>query len=148
MIDGTFNRAVIAVTNHLMPCGFDVAETAPSTLGELTEHMNTTGRMLVYSGASENTIFGDKEVNWAFRAWHDWHHYHEQLPFTLKGEIMVCARQKEDLFRQFGYINPKWEDLLDIEITEQVKEYVKTGVFVEDQVKFTVDKLKLKGYSL
>lgn len=96
------NVAIQAITNKLFPMGFDVSENAPDNLESLTNHINKTGRMLVWAGASENTIYGDREINWAFRAWHDFHHWRHQIGFTIIGESDVCRHQIKDLLTLYG----------------------------------------------
>lgn len=98
-----FNQAVIDITNRLFPCGYDVASIAPETLAGLTEHIQRTGRVLVWDGASDRTVFGDPEVNWAFRAWHDFHHYRLQAEFNPLGERRVAYAQINDVRRLYGH---------------------------------------------
>jgi len=63
-ITGTLDRrqlnvAVLTIANRLMPCGWDVGVDAPSTYEELVEHYETTGRIKVWDGASDRTIYDD-----------------------------------------------------------------------------------------
>ena len=144
-IDIHFNVAVMTIARRLFPGGYDVAEDAPSTLEALTAHIARKGRMLVYSGASDATIFGDREHNYAFRAWHDWHHWKRQLPFTPEGEREVARHQENDLYRVYG--QPRTEEeqlrrrtharLIDCEINGQIK-YAQNhnGEFPKDQIAF------------
>jgi hypothetical protein len=55
----------------LFPTGYDVSDDAPSTFRGLCKHLDSGGRMTVYRGGSEATIFADNEVNYAFRAFLD-----------------------------------------------------------------------------
>lgn len=144
ILDTHFNAAVVGIVNRLFPCGYDVGSPAPSTLKELNDHIKKTGRILVYSGASENTIYGDKEINYAARAWHDYHHYKLQAPFNKAGEALVCEAQKQDLLKIFGD-SPRtrlWMTYLDIEVNDMVEYYEKHGVFPEDQYAFVKERLK------
>lgn len=52
------NIAIRKVADRLFPCGFDVGPDAPETLEALTDHIATTGRMLVSDQHCENNIFG------------------------------------------------------------------------------------------
>ena len=70
-LDIQFNAAVLTICNRILPAGYDVAAVAPETYEELIAHLDAGRRMLVYSGGAEQTIYGDPEVNYAFRAWHD-----------------------------------------------------------------------------
>ncbi len=91
--DASFDRVVVEIAGRLLPNGFDVAEDAPTSLEQLVERMNRTGRMCVWSGASEYTIYGSPRVNFAFRAWHDWCHWRGRFPFTFLGEAATCEMQ-------------------------------------------------------
>src|SRR5438067_89761 len=74
-VDAALNRAVLRMAAIVCPGGYDVSSSAPSSFRELVRHLDDGGRMTVYGGGSEGTIFADNEVNYAFRAWHDWTHY-------------------------------------------------------------------------
>ena len=64
-----------------------VKDIAPDSFASL-KGASTSG-LVVYSGGSDNTIYGDPRVNWAFRAWHDKLHLDLNAPFTLQGETLV-----------------------------------------------------------
>jgi len=76
--------------------------TPPETYEELIALLDAGGRMLVYSGASERTIYGDPEVNYAFRAWHDWCHWRGRYDFSYEGERAACAMQGDHLIARYG----------------------------------------------
>ena len=44
----------------------------------------------VFTGDSENTIWGHPRFNWLFRAYHDALHLRNNIPFTLEGEYLVA----------------------------------------------------------
>ena len=44
----------------------------------------------VYTGDSENTIWGEPEMNWLFRAHHDSIHLRYDVPFTQLGEYITA----------------------------------------------------------
>jgi len=44
----------------------------------------------VYTGDSDDTIWGEPEYNWLFRAQHDTLHLRHGIPFTLMGEYRVA----------------------------------------------------------
>lgn len=102
-INQAFNVAVLRMAGLIFPKGFDIGPDAPQSLEALREHAKKTGRMLVYNWASDDTIFGDPEVNWAFRAWHDWTHLQVNGAFDIPGEISVATRQIEDLTKVYGH---------------------------------------------
>ena len=88
----------------------------------------------IWSGGSENTIFGDPEVNYAFRAWHDWVHITSQLDFSPLNEARVA-------FIQAAMLPEEWtfeRNLILIEVIWQVLHHDATGEFVDDQRDFTV----------
>ena len=104
-----FNAAVMTMANKVCPAGWDVADIytpySIRSLRCLQEHLAKTGRILVNSDYSENTIFGCPEHNYAFRAWHDWTHLTIRAEFTLDGELAVAHRLIHDLCLIFGH-NP------------------------------------------
>lgn len=100
-VNSDFNAAVLHIANQLMPRGWNVADDAPST-PETIKASYDTGRPTVWSGASDKTSFADPEVNYAFRAWHDWAHYRHNLPLTLEGEIAAAYVQASHLVSLYG----------------------------------------------
>lgn len=144
MIDRGFNEAVMTMARRVMPCGFDVADDAPNTYEDLRRHVDQTGRICVWNGASENTIFDDAYVNYAMRAWHDWTHYRYEHDFSLAGEISTALQMMRDLKTVYGDTSKIdwWVLLVWEEVALQATYYNKTGEFVDDQVQFAHDILK------
>jgi len=132
------NIAVNQIAGRLFPCGFDVADTAPQTLEELIDHIHRTGRMLVWSGASDRTIFACPETNYAFRAWHDFHHWKRLLPFTDAGERSVCVQQVADLTELYGEgdITVSMCRVVYAEVVGQLIHKREFGAFPNDQRAF------------
>lgn len=89
----SLNVIVQHMAHKLFPTGYDVGPDAPDSLEALNGQIAQRGRLVVYSGASDNTIFGAPEINHDFRAWHDWTHWRHQLPFTPEGEQQVAELQ-------------------------------------------------------
>lgn len=139
-LDIHFKCAVRRIAANLFPCGYDVGEEAPSTLAELNAHIAATGRMLVYSGGSDRTIFDCPETNYAFRAWHDWCHWKGQHEFDMQGEAAVCLMQHEHLTRLYGGHPslPKWHAIIDAEVIGQNAYHDMYGVFPQDQKAFVL----------
>lgn len=140
-IDQGLSDAVLAIAAELFPDGFDASETAPSTFEELCAHLDQGRRMLVYSGASDATIWGAPHVNHAFRAWHDWVHYQFKLPFTPEGEHRACGIQCFMLHDKYGN-TPRvahWRNVLTAEIDGQLQ-YAQRhcGAFPVDQRRFVL----------
>jgi hypothetical protein len=120
------------VLNQARGLEYIVKDVAPSTEAGLFNQPS----LVVWAGASENTIYKDAQVNWAFRAVHDALHLKTRLGFTPQEEIEMgriqASKIGSDLIAKLFYI----------EIAGQAEFYLKTGQFVQDQVKFTMDQLK------
>jgi hypothetical protein len=100
-VNAQLDAAVLTLAGRLFPLGFTPRDTAPSTLADLKAAWDS-GPAVVWAGASDDTIFGSPEVNWAFRAWHDWAHYRYALPFTRDGEREAAFVQVAHLVRLYG----------------------------------------------
>ena len=116
------------------------------TLEAITEHYNKHGALMVWNGASDNTIFSAPEFNWVFRAWHDWHHIRMQAAFDTDGERAVAMAQIDDVLR---YVDDTelalyMIMLIQAEVNGQVDHLNTTGSFVEDQRSFTVNYVRCK----
>ncbi len=137
-LDIHFNAAVLTICNRVLPGGFDVSDTAPATYDELVAHLDAARRMLVYNGASERTIYGDAEVNYAFRAWHDWCHWRGRYDFSYEGERAACAMQGDHLIARYGESpqTRRWRRILEAEIIGQRDYFDRRGTFPEDQRAF------------
>ena len=133
-----FNVAVKRMAEILMPTGYDVADEAPNDFEALKAHVAKTGRMLVWKGESEDTIFGCPETNWAFRAWHDWCHIKGGFPFTVKGETLAAGMQASQLITVYGCeMSRYWRKLIACEVVGQAAFHEVTGNFPSDQREFT-----------
>jgi hypothetical protein len=131
-----FNVAVHAIANRLYPCGFDVGPTGPQSLEELNALLDNGGRLMVWDGASETTMFDCRETNYAWRAWHDWCHYKLQAPFNMDGERLVVEMQKDHLRTVYGANHPlmaKWCAMVDADIIGILEYHERTGEYPEDQ---------------
>lgn len=131
--------AVVNAAKRYMPVhGFQVSDNAPQTIEALCEHMDRTGRMVVWSGASDKAIWS-AYTNYAFRAWHDYHHWLGKLPFTRAGETATCEAQCQDLLTWYGEseTTQEWCRVLRAEIIGQLDYSDKhNGAFPEDQAAF------------
>ena len=105
---------------------YEVSHFAPNTFEDLIN----SSSLVVWSGESDNTIFQDETVNWAFRALHDALHLETRIGFTPQEEIELGRIQAN----QFDGI---LADLVYCEVAGQAEYYLKTGQFVTDQVEFT-----------
>ena len=57
-----------------------------------------TGKIHIWTGASENTIFGDEKINHYFRAWHDYIHLNYNLGYSITEESIVCLNPNDEVF--------------------------------------------------
>lgn len=114
---------------------YRVADLAPSTERDL---FNTSG-LVIWSGASEGTIYGDASVNWGFRALHDALHLKTRMDFSVDAEIELgriqASQYESDLMRE----------LVFAEVAGQAAYYKQNGVFVSDQATFTMAHLEKMG---
>jgi len=120
------------ILNMAKDLNYTVKSQAPSTELDLFNSPS----LVIWSGESHNTIYQDKTVNWAFRAIHDAMHLKTRLDFSPEQEIEMgriqASKIGSDIVAKLFYI----------EIAGQAEHYLKTGQFVQDQVKFTLDALK------
>lgn len=137
-IDRAFNVAVNHIASRLFPCGYDVSANAPETYEDLCDRVRRTGRMVVWDGASDATIFGCSETNWAFRARHDWHHAFGGHDFTTQGEAAAAEGMCRDVIALYGDTEQarKWCRMIRIEVNDQAEHYARTGDFPADQRAF------------
>lgn len=136
-LDRSFNIAVLAMARRLLPCGFDVSDDAPDTYAKLRRHAEKTGRIMVWSGASDRTIFADPEVNYAFRAWHDLRHYTGRNDFSHYGEYCTYQAQYVDLQRMHGRETAKrWRAILHAEVMGMLQYKERWLDFPSDQRAF------------
>lgn len=111
---------------------YTVNEIAPNNETDL---FNSTG-LVIWSGGSDTSIYNDPIVNYAFRALHDALHLETGLGFTHDQEIELgriqASRFDSDLMRELVYT----------EVAGQAKYHKETGLFLVDQVSFTLNALK------
>lgn len=150
-VNRAFNVAVRHMATQLFPTGFDVKADAPSTIFELCKSFES-GRLTVWSGASDHTIFACPETNHAFRAWHDHAHIrpnirfdydfnpHLAYPFTREGERRTMIEQISDIRKLYGngLAAKTFGALIEAEIIGQF-DYAGNhgGAFPEYQADFT-----------
>lgn len=103
------------------------------------------GTLLVWSGASDLTIYGDARVNYAFRAWHDRAHIAGRFGFTLAGERAACEWQIAEALRLFPRIPASVLRLIRAEVIGQAEHFAEHGTFPLDQVSFVKDYANILG---
>lgn len=138
-IDQKFNEAVLYMTKTLVG-GYIVSDDAPGTFSALKEHMDAGNTMVVAAAGSDYTIFGKAEVNWAFRAWHDYTHWRYNNDFSLYGETLTAIQMTKDMFEALGCANScyRWMRILDAEIIGQRRYYSRYLSYINDQRAFAL----------
>lgn len=141
-LDYGFNVATMTRANSMNPAGWlttDSYHAAPVDLQSMNRTVADTGRLVIWTGGSDQTIYGCPEHNIAARAWHDAVHYRTQLPTTLAGEAGVCYVQCWQLLQEYGNDDEvrSWIELLLTEVIGQALEFAQTGEFPKDQRGFT-----------
>lgn len=150
-LDLDLNHAVVEMARQRFPQGFEVTASAPDTFAKLCALLDSGARMQVYDGGSDCTIFASAFVNYAFRAWHDFHHYHARLPFTPEGEAKACALQCRDLLAFYGdnALTREWCKVLDCEVNGQLAYAARhAGAFPVNQMAFARSYLKAPSQAI
>lgn len=88
----------------------------------------------IYSGGSGKTIYGDKNTNYDFRAFHDMIHITYNLTFKKNDEFLVGAIQAVKLMQSGASVNDSM--LVFADVIGQVKYYFKYNKFVDNQIGF------------
>lgn len=114
---------------------YTVADVAPDTFEDVMRNYRETGRIIVWNGASENTIFPSASVNWQFRAWHDWLHIQTGIGFTPQDEILLGRIQA-------GTVADRLASVVLIEVAEQARYYAETGLFIADQIGYVLPRIR------
>lgn len=118
---------------------------APNDYKSMLSSIADKGLYVVYSGASENSIFTTNEYNFKFRALHDHGHCKNNLSFSFKDEKKLGLIQANELYwiaLKLGYsyeIAYNVFDLVHADIVGQIEFYEKTGEYVKDQKSFVLD---------
>lgn len=99
----------------------------------IKRYIQDNGVIPIDGNNCENNIFGSKDVNIAFRAWHDLTHIKMNEDFSPMGETRVAFKQASELPKDWWYEKM----LIMSEVSGQVTYHDKHGDFVEDQREFT-----------
>lgn len=110
--------------------------------GTLHKHIRRyyqeTGKIHVWTGASDNTIFADPKVNHYFRAWHDYIHVTQNYGYDFIGESIVADIQRQQLPKEWIFER----ELVMCEVVGQAQYNMIQGDFVNNQRQFTMDYLR------
>jgi hypothetical protein len=135
--------AVNYITQLLLPDGYDTTtyEAEVNTLDKVTKLYNEEGRIVVWSGGSDNTIYDCPKTNHNFRAWHDFLHVTMGATFTEAGERNVCNKhiRQTALYLSHKFNKAQFNAVavtLDAEINGQVQYLLQHGQFVDNQREF------------
>lgn len=89
---------VDAVNNYVQGINWGHSVEAPETFAALRDVYKKRRIVLVSSLYSDRTIWGPRELNWQFRAWHDHTHLALGLPFNREGERAVAWLQRQQAY--------------------------------------------------
>lgn len=103
----------------------------------LKKSYEDNGQIEIWTGASDNTIFGEPFVNHIFRAWHDLIHIVYDQPFNFGGESTVATIQCSQLPTDWIFE----KELLTAEVLGQNQYYRIHREYVTDQRQFAYDYL-------
>lgn len=92
-----------------------------------------TGKIYIWTGCSENTIFGSPEINHKFRAWHDYIHLNYFLGYSIIEESIVCDIQKDMLPVDWIFERK----LIECEIRGQAHYFYLNNKFINNQRLFS-----------
>ena len=142
----TLNNVVKKCCDYYHTGGFAISDDAPNTFEDLKQFVNDHGYYEVYNGGCDHTIYDDPQTNYAFRAWHDYHHVTKNLDFTPLNEMKVVLLQIQDIYNLFG-VNDKTIEIANIIYADgigQVEYFEKYNDFPIDQKAFVNDYLITK----
>lgn len=130
------NASIMEMAKRMKLPRIHVSDFAPQTIEEVIRSYRETNSLVVWSGGSESTIYVDPQINYLFRAMHDLTHIQIGSDFTMAGETRTALAQ-------MATVGTELAKIIHIEVVDQAAYYFRTGKFLEDQVQFTVDQLKL-----
>lgn len=141
------DKIVEQVCTTLLPHGFDTTYNPDlCTLKYIRLHYANTGRVIVWLGGSDKTIFGKERINHMFRAWHDYVHITCNLNFTTKDELAVMRHQIDACWKLLGEYSEfeliLIQKLIEAEIQGQRAYYNRHKRYVKDQRRFTLNYLR------
>lgn len=136
VLSQTFNK-VVRYFGGMVPCTFTSRQYA--TFEDMRADYQRTGRIAINVDNSDNTIFGSPEVNWLFRAWHDYCHVMVNGGFDRPGELAAMRLMCDHISAHSGLTDAEKAlcmELVRIEVKGQVDYYLATGMFPENQFDF------------
>jgi hypothetical protein len=139
-----FNAMTMTMARRSNPLGWYITESyvkAPHSLADLNTVMNTEGKLTIWGGASDYTVYACPEHNAAARAWHGMVHWFTQAPMTLAGEAVTAYVQIWQMLQQYGHDEQTedWAAVLLTEVIGQALYKYETGEFPLDQLDFLLN---------
>lgn len=134
-----FDKLILSLAKSHWPQGWDVGPNAPDNFSHLKAEYAARGRITVFNGVCDNTIYGSPEVNYAFRAWHDALHIAHNLGFDTDSEIKVSnhqvqqVRQAQDISWVETHCFSRW---VAADVAGQALYYRRHKRFVQNQRAF------------
>lgn len=112
---------------------------------DMIRHYRETGTLLVWTGMSSNTLFGQPSDNYLFRAWHDYCHILSQVCNREHGKLGCFEPRAEyDVADwQCNGIGDRLAAVVQTEIRDGAKVYEDTGLFIpENQIEWALPTLE------
>lgn len=98
---------------------------SPNTYEDVRKYHEENGVFHVFAGGSTDTIFSSREVQYAYRAWHDSIHMKYEIPFGMQSELAV-ARLQESIALD-AHVDPKDARLLRLDLEAHIEYYYASG---------------------
>ena len=137
-----FNGLCDAVKQQYILCGSprmslqdDIAIPYGMTDEDMIRHWHAKGSILVWTGASDRTIYGDAYVNWMFRAWHDLCHLNSGVCNREHGKLgcFEVSAEYDVADYQCRGLSDLLAQVVQREVVGQATHYSNTGESIHDQ---------------
>lgn len=143
--------AAAAVRRAMMEAGtpaFDVRDEAPGTDAEMIRHFRETGRICVWAGASDGTVYGPRRANWGYRAWHDWCHIKSGVCNRQHGPLgcFEPAAEQDVTSYQIAPLGTAFAELVKADTAGQTAYYGLHNEYVPHQGEFVCRLINRTGH--
>lgn len=150
-LDRVTTGAADAVARAMREAGtpaYDIMDEAPRTDVEVIRHYRETGRLAVWAGASDGTIYGPREANWMYRAWHDWCHVSSGVCNRMHGPLgcFEPAAEQDVTAFQIRTLGTDFAEVVKADTAGQTAYYGLHGGYVDHQGGFVLDLLNRTGH--
>jgi hypothetical protein len=126
--------------------GYVDSDNAPCDYESLQEAFANSSKthfaLPVWNGCSENTIYTDRGVNWAFRYWHDVLHCQMKLGFDPASEKRIGTVHVKHVQDSFGIHSLEALLMYADTIGQTMYAELHNGVFPDDQLEFAKDEIE------